>query len=227
MPRGSGVHLRGIGMSSISSAHEPRAAICQSSVCVRRKGGAYSGRLGSLPGTSSLASSWVLYIVVSHAVLNFVAARGGAKARYSGRRLLFGLAWDCLPMIAVCVATRSVFRALCVCVERAGCCSQWWCEGAVGDCGGSGGCVGCNKSRKFVLSHAPDMPPRSVYQSPPVAPSRQRSLTAVPRSNAHAMSKRYDPREVTHPLDVAQSAAFVGGASGTCGQSSTSRFREM
>jgi hypothetical protein len=28
------------------------------------------------------------------------------------------------------------------------------------------------------------------------------------------MKKRYDPDQVTHPLDVAQSAALVGGATG-------------
>jgi hypothetical protein len=29
------------------------------------------------------------------------------------------------------------------------------------------------------------------------------------------MSRRYDPGQITHPLDVAKSAALVGGASGT------------
>jgi len=43
-------------------------------------GFAYIGRLGSLPGTSSLASSWALHTkTVSHFVLKFVAARRGAK----------------------------------------------------------------------------------------------------------------------------------------------------
>lgn len=29
------------------------------------------------------------------------------------------------------------------------------------------------------------------------------------------MTRKYDPGQVTHPLDVAQSAALVGGAAGT------------
>jgi hypothetical protein len=29
------------------------------------------------------------------------------------------------------------------------------------------------------------------------------------------MSRRYDPEQLTHPLDVAKSAALVGSASGT------------
>jgi hypothetical protein len=57
-----GRYLRGIGASSISSAHDPRATrgsvVCASS---ERAGGAYIGRLGSLPGTSSrLSCSWAL-----------------------------------------------------------------------------------------------------------------------------------------------------------------------
>jgi hypothetical protein len=32
------------------------------------------------------------------------------------------------------------------------------------------------------------------------------------------MTQRYDPGQVTHPLHVAQSAAFVGGAAGTYAQ---------
>jgi hypothetical protein len=40
-------------------------------------------------------------------------------------------------------------------------------------------------------------------------------FTAIDCFNERAMTKRYDPEQVTHPLDVAQSAAWVGGASGT------------
>jgi hypothetical protein len=32
--------------------------------------------------------------------------------------------------------------------------------------------------------------------------------------NERTMTKRYDPGQVTHPLDVAQSAAWIGGATG-------------
>jgi hypothetical protein len=39
-------------------------------------------------------------------------------------------------------------------------------------------------------------------------------LAAVDCVNEPAMTKRYDPGQVTHPLGVAQSAAWIGGATG-------------
>lgn len=139
---------------------------------------------------------------------------------------------ECVPMIAVCVATRSDFRALYGCVE-----SGLGLSVAVGGCGGRCRGLWGEPVRAGNVLSSPQLDFHGWWRlvmcilflpwlrlplsfasgtSGPLPHSRQRNLTAVPRSNERAMSKRYDPGQVTHPLDVAQSAALFGGASGTC-----------
>jgi hypothetical protein len=128
-----GAHLRGIGASSISSAHDPRATR-PSVVCLRTRrsaGGAYTGRLGSLPGTSSPPScSWALRIPSAVALpvsCILEPASAGQKSRRTARclRVRGGRTHDCrVP------STRSEYpRAVRVCM-RAGSALKgrrvWW-----------------------------------------------------------------------------------------------------
>jgi hypothetical protein len=125
-------------------------------------------------------------------------------------------------MIAVCCDLAQCVSARClgVCRERSYALSR-----IVGGCGvesvrGQGPTVfgKCAKdcfSLGGPLSHRPT----SFYIHSPrlftsVFTPAQPYIT-VDCLNERAMTKRYDPEQVTHPLDVAQSAAWAGGASGT------------
>jgi hypothetical protein len=127
-----------------------------------------------------------------------------------------------IPMIAVCCDLAQCVSARClgICRERSYALSR-----IVGGCGvesvrGQGPTVfgKCAKdcfSLGGPLSHRPT----SFYIHGPrlftsiFTPAQP--FTTVDCFNERAMTKRYDPEQVTHPLDVAQSAAWVGGASGT------------
>jgi hypothetical protein len=75
-------------------------------------GGAYTGRLESLPGTFSLVSSLALHTIVSHGVLFFCCCTERGKKRRV--RPAFSAPYKvCLPMIAVWSQRAERYRALC------------------------------------------------------------------------------------------------------------------
>jgi hypothetical protein len=106
-------------MSSISSAHDPRAALVS---LLRARGGAfcaYIGRLGSLPGTSSLASSWALQAVTSAMLFSNLLLHGaGQKRRLRATPAFSAPGEGCVPMIAVLVGNAQCISARCLCVNR-------------------------------------------------------------------------------------------------------------
>jgi hypothetical protein len=146
----------------------------------------------------------------------------GKKAASRVTPAFFALGEGYIPMIAVCCDLAQCVSARClgVCRERSYALSR-----IVGGCGvesvrGQGPTVfgKCAKdcfSLGGPLSHRPT----SFYIHGPrlftsvFTPAQP--LSAVDCFNERAMTTRYDPEQVTHPLDVAQSAAWVGGASGT------------
>jgi hypothetical protein len=102
-------------MSSISSAHDPRAALisllhAQSGAC-----GAYIGRLGSLPGTSSLASSWALHAVTSAMSFSNLSLHGaGQKHRPRATPAFSAPNEGGVPMIAVLFGNAQCVSARCL-----------------------------------------------------------------------------------------------------------------
>jgi hypothetical protein len=77
-------------MSSISSAHDPRAATVSLLHAQGGAFGAYIGRLGSLPGTSSLASSWALRTPTLAMLFSKLSLHGaGQKHRLAGDACFF------------------------------------------------------------------------------------------------------------------------------------------
>ena len=143
-------NLPGIGASSISSAHDPSAAVCQSRAPLRVwERGAYIGLPGSLPGTSSaVPSSWALQQTSLALMPHFpVAVQSGAKKAGSQVRAATAI---CalkanLPMIAVCRLRAYGFRALSEsCGERRLLLSLW----VVGGCGVCR-CFVCGVSSSF------------------------------------------------------------------------------
>jgi hypothetical protein len=73
-------YSRGIGMASISSAHDPRATVCQFSACARR--GGFRVHWSPRKSPRDIFSCFFLgaaHRIVSYVVFKFVAVRRGAK----------------------------------------------------------------------------------------------------------------------------------------------------
>jgi hypothetical protein len=72
--------------------------------------------------------------------------------------------------------------------------------------------VACLVTADIISPTCPDQLSSAALYIQPETPAQH--LAAVDCVNERAMIKRYDPGQVTHPLDVAQSAAWIGGATG-------------
>jgi hypothetical protein len=102
-------------MSSISSAHDPRAAPVSLLRAQSGAFGAYTGRLGSLPGTSSLASSWALHAVTSAMSFSNLSLHGAGQKHRPRATLAFPAPNEGgVPMIAVLFGNAQCVSARCL-----------------------------------------------------------------------------------------------------------------
>lgn len=195
------------------------------------KEGAYSDLPGSLPGTSSaVPSSWALQkTTVSH--LRLFCRRStkrGKKSRLAsdGRTLRSPrrLTHDCG---LADYARKDFFRALsgssAKSVFYSGSGLFFWLRGCVRSfvCGVSSSFP--NGNLKLCVRWASLMSSQNPFHIHATAHAASRSLLSrlalhrllVCRIHARVMTSKYDPAQVTQPLEVARQAALVGGASGT------------